>query len=434
MKTFERSRQLYERACETCPGGIHSNVRANWSPHPMFYERGEGSHVWDVDGNEFIDYVLARGPLLLGHSPEPVLEAVVRQMEKGLMYAGQHALEIDASEQFCRMVPCAEMVRFASSGSEAVQGAMRLARGVTGRTKIVRFEGHYHGWIDNQFWNFAPPLESAGPREAPVPTPVSKGQPLSDADNLVIRPWNDLDLMKQVFKAHPGEIAAVLCEPIMCNMGCIFPQPGYLEGLRALCTQHGALLIFDEVITGFRVSLGGAQERLGVLPDLATFAKGMAAGFPVSAIAGRREWLKAFGDFSVTHSGTYNSSVPCMAATLAAMRMLAADHGALLRHARAMGEQLAEGIREAARQAGRTVRISGFGTAFHVSYGPDEGVVDYRTFVLHRDVDATRRFWLALQDRGIRVTPDGLWFVSTAHTRDDVDQTLAAVRDVMKEM
>ena len=176
------------------------------------------------------------------------------------MYAGQHELEIEAAEKFCSLVPCAEMVRFSCSGSEAVHAAMRLARAVTGRTKILRFEGHYHGWFDNQFWNYAPPLDKAGPRENPNPIPATKGQSPADAEHLVIRPWNDLALVEEAFKQHPGQIAAVLTEPIMCNTGGIMPAPGFLEGLRELCTKNGALLIFDEVITGFRVSLGGAQQ------------------------------------------------------------------------------------------------------------------------------------------------------------------------------
>lgn len=430
---FDESLRLYERACKTTPGGIHSNVRANWKPHPMFYARGQGSHVWDADGNEFIDYVLARGPLLLGHSPKPVLDAVKRQLDIGLMYAGQHELEIEAAERFCRIVPCAEMVRFSSSGSEAVTGAIRLARAVTGRTKILRFEGHYHGWFDNQFWNFAPPLDAAGPRENPTLIPVTKGQSPADAEHLVIRPWNDLSLIEGAFRQHPGQIAAIITEPIMCNMGGIMPRKGFLEGLRELCTKNGALLIFDEVITGFRVSLGGAQQLFGVTPDLATFAKGMSGGFPVSAIAGKREYMRRFGDLSVSHAGTYNSNAPCMAATVAALDMLAADGGAALKHAHEMGKQLMTGIENIGRREGKGVRIRGTPAAFFVSFNDREEIIDYRTS-LSRDREAYTRFWLALQDRGLRVIPDGLWFVSTAHTQGDVDRTLAAVSEAMKEV
>ncbi|MGQ9651813.1 MAG: aspartate aminotransferase family protein [Phycisphaerae bacterium] len=428
---FDESFRLYERSCQTTPGGIHSNVRANWKPHPMFYVRGQGSHIWDADGNEFIDYVLARGPLLLGHSPGPVLDAVKRQLDVGLMYAGQHELEIEAAERFCRLVPCAEMVRFSCSGSEAVAAAIRLARAVTGRTKILRFEGHYHGWFDNQFWSYAPPLDRAGPRENPRPIPATRGQSPADAEHLVIRPWNDLALVEEAFRRHPAQIAAIITEPIMCNMGGIMPRRGYLEGLRELCEKNGALLVFDEVITGFRVSLGGAQELFGVTPDLATFAKGMSGGFPVSAIAGKSEYMRYFGDLSVTHAGTYNSNALCMAATVAALDMLAADNGAALKHAHEIGRRLMVGIEDISRKAGKNVQIRGTPVAFFVSFDDKQEVVDYRT-CLSRDREAYSRFWLALQDRGVRVIPDGLWFVSTAHTQEDVERTLAAVSEAMK--
>jgi len=310
---------------------------------------------------------------------------------------------------------------------------MRLARGITGRTKVVRFEGHNHGWLDNEFWNSAPPLDQAGDREEPTPLPASKGQVLSDAENLIIRPWNDLEIMKRTFDKHGGRIAAVLTEPIMCNCGGIMPRKGFLEGLRELCTRHGAVLIFDEVITGFRVSVGGAQEYFGVMPDVATFAKGMAGGFPVSAVAGRKEYMQAFGDGSISHAGTYNANGPCMAATLAAMETLSADGGGLLKQARGLGEQLMAGIAEAGRRAGKDVHIRGVGTAFFVSFNDREEIVDYRTS-LGRDREAYGRFWLALQERGVRTIPEGLWFVSTAHTQEDVDRTLSAVAEAMKEV
>ncbi len=430
---FEKSKALYERACKTCPGGIHSNVRKNWHPLPLFYERGEGSHVWDVDGNEFIDYVLARGPLLLGHSPKPVLEAAKRQLDIGLMYAGQNPVEVEAAEKVVELVPCAEQVRFSNSGSEAVQGAMRLARGVTGRQKIIRFEGQYHGWFDSVFWSYAPPLDKAGPRDEPEAHPVSAGQVRSDSDNLIIRPWNDLELIEQAFAKYPDQIAAVKTEPIMCNMGGIMPKPGFLEGLRELCTKHGALLIFDEVITGFRVSVGGAQEYFGVTPDMAVFAKAMAGGFTVSAIAGREQHMRAFGELKVTHAGTYNSNAPCMAATVAALEMVSANGGELLEHAHAMGRQLMEGFQSLAAEAGKQMHVRGVPPAFHVSFNETEEVVDYRTFQ-SRDKEAYRRFWIKLQELGIRGIPDGLWFVSTAHTQEDVDKTLEAVQTALKEV
>ncbi len=430
---FSKSLKLYERACKTCPGGIHSNVRKNWQPHPMFYDRGKGSHVWDADGNKFIDYVLARGPLLLGHSPGPVLKAVKKQLGRGLMYAGQHRLEIEASEAFCELVPCAEMVRFSSTGSEAVHGAMRLARGITGRPKVLRFEGQYNGWFDSVLWSSAPPIDKVGPREDPTPIPGGKGLVAAESEHLVIRPWNDLGLVEQAFAKFPGAIAAVLTEPIMCNNGGIMPQPGFLEGLRELCTRHGALLIFDEVITGFRVSLGGAQEYFKVTPDLATFAKAMAGGMPVSAIAGKRQYMECFGDLSITHAGTYNSNGPCMAATIAALEMLSSKGGRLLKQAHQMGTQLMAGIEKAGKKAGKRISIRGVPPAFYVSFNEPGPVTDYRSLAL-RDKEAYTRFWLGLQNRGVRTIPDGLWFVSTAHTQKDIDKTLKAVAEALEEV
>jgi glutamate-1-semialdehyde 2,1-aminomutase len=240
-----------------------------------------------------------------------------------------------------------------------------------------------------------------------------------------------LELVADAFKKHPGQIAGVITEAVMCNTGAIMPKPGFLEGLRDLCTKNGAVLIFDEVITGFRVSVGGAQQYFGVTPDVATFAKGIAGGFPVSAIAGKRQFMQAFGDLAITHAGTYNSSAPYMAASLAAMEMLSADGGKLLENAQAIGRKLMDGIKEAGKRAGKDVHVRGVGTVFHVSFNDKQEIVDYRTS-LGKDTAAYDRFWLALQDRGIRAIPGGLWFVSTAHTEKDVEQTLAAVQEAMK--
>jgi glutamate-1-semialdehyde 2,1-aminomutase len=420
VERYAKSRELHERACRTIPGGVSSNIRAKWRPFPLFYTHGRGSRIWDADGNESIDYVLARGPLLLGHSPGPVIEAVKRQLDRGLMYAGQHELEIEAAELISRRVPCAERVRFSNSGSEAVHMALRLARAATGRVKHVRFEGHYHGWFDGVFYSTAPKLEDAGPRESPHAVPVSRGQPASDAEHAIVLPWNDLALVERVFEARGREIAALITEPVMCNSGGILPRPGYLEGLRRLCTKHGAVLIFDEVITGFRVAPGGAQERFGVVPDLATFAKALGGGFCVSALAGRASLMDEIGALSTVHAGTYNSNPPCMAACVAALGMLTPDAYRTLFE---RGEALMSGIR---KLGGPRVSVRGLPPCFHVSFGEPEEAADYRGWA-RRDAAACDRFWDSLQDQGIRTIPEGTWFVSAAHTPQDVDQTLEAV-------
>jgi glutamate-1-semialdehyde 2,1-aminomutase len=422
----DRSKALYERSRRVIPGGVSSNIRSRWKPFPLFYTHGSGSRVWDVDGNEYIDYVLGRGPLVLGHSPAPVVEAVKRQLDRGLMYAGQHELEIEVAETISRLVPCAERVRFSNSGSEAVHMALRLARAATGRVKHLRFEGHYHGWFDSVFYSYAPKLEDAGPRESPRPVPVSKGQPPSDAENVIVLPWNDLALVERTLAARGREIAALITEPVMCNSGGILPKPGYLEGLRELCTRHGIVLIFDEVITGFRLSPGGAQKLFGVTPDLATFAKAVAGGFCVSVLAGKAALMDEIATLSTVHAGTYNSNPPCMAACKAALDALTAGDGAAYRRIQARGEALMKGIRELGLKAGKRVSVRGLPACLHVSFGEPEEAVDYRTYS-RRDAAAQDRFWEGLQDAGVRIVPEGTWFVSAAHTEEDIARTLEAV-------
>lgn len=434
MKT-ERSNELLQRARRVIPGGISSNVRANWEPFPLFYIRGEGSRVWDADGNESIDYVLGRGPLLLGHSPKAVVEAVKAQLDIGLMYAGQTELEIQVAEKMRELVPCAEMVRFSSSGSEAVHAALRLARAVTGRRKILRFEGHYHGWFDNIAWNFAPPLDQAGPRESPYRIPSSLGQFPEEGTHLFVLPWNDLDLVEKLFAEHGEEIAAVITEPIMCNAGAIEALPGFLSGLRRLCDRYGAFLIFDEVITGFRISLGGAQHYYGVTPDLATFAKALAGGIAVGALAGQAKYMKWFGELKTVHAGTYNANPPAMAGALAALQMLSENNGALLEQAHAAARALMNGLLELAQHTSLPLTFRGVPPVIHVSFVPRGAapIIDYRS-AQQTDRELTRRFWIALQERGVRVIPEGLWLVSTAHSQKDVEQTLSATADALRAL
>lgn len=430
---FTRSKTLLDRSKKVIPGGISSNVRANWDPHPLFYDRGYESHVWDADGNEFIDYVLGRGPLFLGHSPKPVIDAVRAQLDRGLMFAGQTELEVAVAEKIVMMVPCAEQVRFGSSGSESVHAALRLARAFTGRKKILRFEGHYHGWFGDIAWNFAPPLTEAGPRERPNLIPSSKGQLIEEGKGLVVLPWNDIELIERLFDKQGYEIAAVITEPVMNNWGAILPKPGFHEALRELCTKHGILFIFDEVITGFRLARGGAQEYFSVVPDLAVFAKAMAGGMIVSALAGKEQYMRLYGELKALHAGTYNANPPGMAGALAALTMLDENDGALIRQAYRIGGKLIAGLRELANQTSLPLHVRGVHPVFHVSFLPPEApeVVDFRT-AQNTNVQLTRRFWNELQARGVRVTPEGLWFVSTAHTDRDCEITLTAAAEALK--
>ncbi|MBV8912158.1 MAG: aminotransferase class III-fold pyridoxal phosphate-dependent enzyme, partial [Acetobacteraceae bacterium] len=258
--TFDESRRRMAEAARYLAGGVSSNFRLGMSPTPLVFERASGAYLHDADGNRLIDYYLGMGPMILGHTPTDVIAGVRDQLERGILYAGQSPIEVEAARLVCATVPCAERIRFNSSGSEAVQAALRLARAATGRRTIIKFDGHYHGWFDNILWSTAPP---AG---ANAPVAGSKGQPAEAGADVVALPWNDLAALQD--RLARGDVAAVIMEAAMCNAGAIQPLPGYLEGARAACTDTGTVLIFDEVITGFRLAPGGAQERFGVTPDL----------------------------------------------------------------------------------------------------------------------------------------------------------------------
>ncbi|MFN0052232.1 MAG: aspartate aminotransferase family protein [Planctomycetales bacterium] len=431
MAVYEKSRALHERACRVLAGGVSSEFRKFNAPHPLFYERGEGSRIVDVDGNEYLDFTLSQGPLILGHSHPHVLESVARASAQGQLFAGQHLLELELAERLQRLIPCAELLRFSLSGSEADHAALRLARAITGRPKFLRFEGHYHGWFDNVAVGVAgPTLEALGPRSRPTPIRWSQGLPADIESQSVVLPWNDLKLVEQTLVARGAEIAAVITEPFMCNSGCIPPEPGFLQGLRELCDQHGALLIFDEVITGFRLGLGGAQQRLGVTPDLAVFGKAMASGYPISVLAGKRSVMQLLAEGKVIHAGTMNSGQPSIAAAMATLDVLESEPV----HARlyALGQRLMDGLRAASHRAGRPLLVQGPGPMFHTGFTPLEKVRDYRD-TLQYDKAPYAKFVLGMQDRGIRLIGRGLWYLSAAHTEADVERCVAVAEEVLRE-
>lgn len=432
MNQWKQSKTLFERSQKSLAGGVSSNVRLTAKPLPLFFESAAGACMTDVDGNEYIDYTLAQGPMILGHSPKPVLEAVDRAMRKGQLYAGQHELEIEVAEQMVQLVPCAELCRFGLSGSEMVQAAMRLARAVTGRTKILRFEGHYHGWFDNVLVSLFPPLGEAGPRTRPHVLPMTNGQPYSVLGDFVVLPWNDLALVEQLFAEMGDEIAAIMTEPMMCNTGAIGPEPGFLQGLRDLCDRHGALLYFDETITGFRLALGGAQAHFGVTPDLASFAKAMAGGFPNAALAGKRQYMQRFAE-DVNHSGTFNSNVISMAATAATLAELQRNDGAIYRHIQSVGGALMNGIREIAHRRDVPLHVQGLPCAFHLSFNENPPIRDYRDYAQHADKSRYEKFTVALLERGVRAIGRGIWYVSAAHQESHVERALEAVDGALKQ-
>ncbi|MEX2648355.1 MAG: aspartate aminotransferase family protein [Alphaproteobacteria bacterium] len=434
MATFEKSRAMFDEARRSVAGGVNSNVRLGEAMGPLFVVRGDGPRVIDVDGNVLIDYVMGNGAAILGHAPRRVTEAVAAELARGQTFAAQTEDEVRLAERLVELIPCAERIRLAVSGSEAVQAALRLARAKTGRTKVIKFEGHYHGWLDSVFISTRPALNEAGPRAAPVPVPMSRGQAPSALGDVIVLPWNDEGTLERALERQGSDVAAVLMEPILCNCGVIAPRPGYLERARTLCRNAGAMLVFDEVITGFRFGLGGAQAMLGVTPDIAVFAKAVAAGFPLSLVAGRADVMDLLAaEGGTTHSGTYNACLPAVVAARATLEELAADDCAGLRRMKALGERLMAGLRAAARRRGIAALVQGLGPIFCVLFTDDREVVDFRS-VAETDSAMLGRFVRALAKRGVRTTARGVWFLSTAHGDGEIDATLAAADEAFGEL
>ena len=428
LASFDNSAQAIRLHSQWIAGGVNSNFRLGIAPTPLVFERGEGPYLYDVDGNKLIDYYLGMGPMILGHNPKAVIDAVKTQIDSGILFAGQTAIEAEAARLVCEMVPSAERMRFGSSGSEVDQAALRLARAATGRQRIIKFEGHYHGWFDNVLWSTAPAIASAGPADAPLAVAGSKGQTAEAVDSLTVLPWNDLEILEAHLAA--GDVAAVIMEAAMCNQGSIHPIPGYLEGVRAACDKHGTILIFDEVITGFRLGRGGAQELFGVTPDISTFGKAIANGFPVAAIAGRADLMDLFSTGGVVHGGTYNAQPVAMAATAATLKTLTPELYAKVGRA---GTTLAEGFREIFAAEGVTAQVVGFGQVFHVALGLEKPARNYRDLAA-MNKPSYIQLTTALLHRGVRALERGAWFLSAEHDDSVVADTLAAMKDAVRSL
>ena len=426
--SFDRSAALIKENAQHIAGGINSNFRIGMAGGPLVFERGEGPYLIDVDGNKLIDYYCGMGAMILGHSPEGVQQAVKDQVDKGILYAGQSEIEFEAAKILCERIPSAQRLRFGSSGSEVAQAAFRLARAATGKRVILKFEGHYHGWFDNILWSTAPAQNAAGPEDAPVLVQGSVGQDPIDAAGLDVIGWNDLGKLEA--RLAKGDIAGVIMEPAMCNQGAIAPAPGYLEGAQAACRKHGAILIFDEVITGFRLGRDSAQGRFGVTPDLSLFAKAVANGFPVAAIVGRADLLDLFVTGGVLHGGTFNAQPVTMAAMVATQKALTPEH---YEQSSKRGVRLRDGIAGILKDAGIKAQVTGFELMFHVGFGLDAPAKNYRG-LLKTDKAGYVKFAHALLKRGVRVLERGAWFVSGAHDDAVIDATLDAVRGAAKDI
>ena len=432
---YAKSIELLERARRSQAGGVSSNVRSVESPTPLFFTRGAGSHLTDVDGNDYVDYVLGQGPNIFGHAPAWLNDAVSESLAYGLTFAGQHEIEIAVAEKLQRLIPNAELVRFASSGTEVVQAALRMARAYTGRSRFIKFEGHYHGWADSVSYNttLADP-SAAGDREDPARVAMSLGIPESVAADVVVLPWNDLDAVRATLETPDHDVAAILTEPIMCNTNCIMPKPGYLEGLRELCDRHGVVLIFDEVITGFRVAAGGMQEVSGVTADISTYAKAMAGGFPGAMFAGKAGIMSPLADGSALHGGTVNGNVMSLAAVNACLDRLTADDNFAIGKLYNAGNALMDGLRALCNKHEIPALVQGPGPVFSLTFTDADSITDWRDHAAHADTDAYARFCEGMLERGVRLIGRGIWFVSTEHGMMDVAQTLAAADEVLAEL
>jgi glutamate-1-semialdehyde 2,1-aminomutase len=426
---WQKSQELFARAQGSLAGGVSSPFRAKF-PVQLYFKDGMGCRLRDMDGNEYIDYALAWGPAILGYRHPKMVAAVSQAAAGAHIYGEEHELEILVAEKIQSVVPCAERVAFTSSGSEAVQLMMRLARAFTKRPLILKFEGHYHGWMDTALWSYHPARKDLGPRSSPHPVPGSLGQNPNGAESIMVRPWNDAALVEQAFAQNPDHIAGVIMEPVLCNSGCILPQTGYLAQVRDICTRQGALLLFDEIITGFRMGAGGAQSYYGVTPDMATFGKAVGGGMPLSVITGRRQIMEQLTAGGVSFGGTFNGNPLSLAGAHAALEEVTRDNGAALRRANETGVALKQGIQQIARERGLPLLVSGFGAAFAVHFTSRSELREYRD-VLDDDDGALQRFLRCLVGEGIHCLPDGRFYVSTVHGLPEVEATLQAIGKVL---
>ena len=421
-----RSHDLFERARRLMPGGVNSPVRAFRSVggEPFFARRAEGPFLFDVDGNRYIDYVGSWGPMIAGHNHPAVLDAVQRVARDGLSFGVPNPLEVDMAEAITRLVPSMEMVRMVNSGTEATLSAIRLARGATGRARIVKFEGCYHGHGDSF-------LVKAGSGALTFGVPTSPGVPKALADLTLTLPYNDFEAATELFDRCGADIAGMIIEPVVGNANCLPPREGYLQHLRELCTRHGTVLIFDEVMTGFRVALGGAQARYGVTPDLSTFGKVIGGGMPVGAYGGRRELMEQVSPSGpVYQAGTLSGNPVAMAAGLAMLELVSAPgfHDAL----EANTNLLCDGLEAAARDAGVPFTTNRVGGMFGMFFS--DAPVDTYAGAVACDTAAFNRFFHAMLARGVYLAPSAFeaGFMSSAHGAAELDATIEAAREAFR--
>ena len=414
------SEDLFNEAKKFLPGGVNSPVRA-YKPYPFFAERAEGSRIYDVDGNSYVDYCLAYGPLVLGHADPNIIGEVSKQIERGTAYGVPTENEIKLAKQVVRRVPCADMVRFMNSGTESTMSAIRLARAATGRNKIVKFEGSYHGAHDYV-------LVKSG--SGAVGLPDSPGVPEDTTRNTVLAPFNDEEAVAELIESEKDEIAAIIVEPVMGNIGCIPPKKGYLEFLRKITAENNIILIFDEVITGFRIAEGGAQEYFGVTPDLVTFGKILGGGFPMGALAGKRELMEMIAPSgNVYQAGTFNGNPVSIKAGLAMLKQLDSSFYTTMN---SKGQKLRKGLEDVLENNGLNFHVAGLSSMFQI-YFKEGDVLDYKD-AKAADTQGFTAYFHKLLEGGVFIPPSQFecCFLSKAHSDDDIQLTLETVDEALK--
>lgn len=429
--TRQKSIETQARALKSIPLGVNSNFRYWGEDITPYVEKAKGGYLWDVDGNRYIDYRLAFGPIILGHSYDEVNVKVHEEIEKTVLCAMTGELEIDVAEMMIDMCPCVEMVRLACSGTEATMHAIRVARAFTGREKIIKFEGMYHGFHDYTLFSTYAPAEAYGNINNPIPIPSSSGIPKLLNDLIITLPFNNFDLLDKTLKRVGYEVATIICEPCLGNCSAIEPVPGFLEYIREKCTEYGIVFILDEVKTGFRIAKGGAQEYYHITPDLATYAKALGNGFPVAAFGGKKEIMEIIGR-GVAQGGTYNNNKAGVAAAYATLKLI--KEQPIIETIERRGSKLKQGIKEIFEEGGITASIHGYPAMLSFAIGKEKvfGQRDWQ--------ETERDYYLRLVEYAIErgVMPDHdprePWFLCYSHTEKDIDETLNVMNDAVKHV
>ncbi len=425
---FAKSRSLFERAQKSIAGGVNSGIRKMEAPVPLYFDHGKGSRLWDVDGNEYIDFQTGQGALLYGHAPSGMAEAIAVQAKKGTHWAAQCELEIEVAERLQKMIPGAERVRFNNSATEVVLAAFRLARSHTGRKLILKFEGHYHGWADEGLVGFAPPPDKWGTEDEPTRLHPSQGVIPEVLDQFVVARWNDPEHLRRRVDQYRGQLAAIVFEPVLCNTGCMEPVQDMLQTIRELCDRDGMMMIADETITGFRFGAACAQTYYGVVPDLTILGKAVGGGVPFAAMVGKEASFAKILSGEVVHAGTLNANPLCLAAAKWCLDQVIELGDSHPHQVIGLGKKMMAGLRTLADQHDIPLRPQGPGLVFHAAMlkpGAAEGpMTSYRDYVQRHDAPRWAHLRRCLLENGVRAIERGLWFLSLAHTEADVDEAL----------